>query len=84
MRDINGMILKVGDSIKTAQGVCSIEALIAPDNAAHQGELVRVKNTKGHRSDIRLLLSKAEYTSGAKPTGFKLGDMLALQLRKGV
>jgi len=83
MKDINGMILKVGDKIRTTQGVVVLEALIAPDNDAHQGELVRVKNTKGQRSDIRLRLSRAEYTNGQKPTGFTLGDMLAPQLRRG-
>ena len=80
MRDINGMILKVGDSIQTSQGVVVIEALIAPDNDSHQGELVRVKTTKGSKTDMRLKLAQAEYLSPTKPTGFKLGDAIRHQL----
>lgn len=77
MKDINGMILKVGDSIQTSQGVLSIGSLIAPDNDAHQGELVGCKNHKGGKVEVRLKLVQAEYISPTKPTGFKLGDMLA-------
>jgi hypothetical protein len=82
MFDINGMPLKVGDSIQTAQGVCEIVSLVGPDNAAHQGELVRVKTTKGQKTDIRLRLSRAEWIPNTVPTGFKLGDMLARQVRR--
>lgn len=81
MRDINGMILKVGDSVMTTQGVVEIQALIAPDNDRHQGKLVRVKDRKGHKTDIRLLLSMAEYRVG-EATGFKLGDMVRLSLKE--
>lgn len=82
MKDINGMILKVGDSINTSQGVLTIGGMVAPDNDAHQGELVRCKNTKGGKVEVRLKLVNAEYISPTKPTGFKLGDMLARHLTK--
>jgi hypothetical protein len=83
MRDINGMMLKVGDKVQVPSiGVCEIQDLIAPDNDAHQGELVRVRTQRGSKTDIRLRLVKAEYTNGAKSTGFKLGDMLARSLVK--
>lgn len=62
MKDCNHMPLQVGDSIRTSVlGVLVIESLIAPDNQAGHGELVRTKNTKGSRVDIRLKVAGAVF-----------------------
>lgn len=59
MVDMNGTRIFPGDRIATAyNGEVQVKSILRPDENG-QGALVRCTNAKGHRVDLRLLLSKS-------------------------